>query len=87
MRTAEQDQARWTWYTARTFGQAIGTGEGHVRELIADGWFRIASETPEGEPPEILDVSREGAKRPEYRISQAALDRYWRERSTAARAS
>lgn len=79
MRTVEQERARYTWMTPRQFGEAIGVGEEHVRDLIRDGVFPA-----DADPPEVLDVRRPGSRRPEYRLSAEALARFYRERAAMA---
>jgi hypothetical protein len=70
------ERARWSWLTTRSFGEAIGTEEAHVRSMIAEGWFKR-----DGDVPECLNVAKPGAKKPEYRIHPNAVRRFYRERA------
>lgn len=74
MRPQSVERARYGWMTTREFAEAIGARREHVARMIRDGWFRS-----DATPPECINVSR--AERPEYRISPAALKRFYRERA------
>ncbi|HEX6926792.1 MAG TPA: hypothetical protein VF167_15325 [Longimicrobiaceae bacterium] len=82
MRTRQQHQFDYAGLTTGEFARRTGQSPEQVRDLIESGWFRWNDGVPE-----VLDVSSPGAKRPSYRISRAALQRYYEERSHARKRS
>ena len=68
-KTPEQYGARYNWLSPKEVARRIGAkSPEHVRVLIREGAFG-----PDG----VMDISR--SKKPQYRISQKALDRFMRE--------
>lgn len=74
MRTREQSIARYTWLRIGDFADAIGCSREHVRALIK-----------QGEIANVIDVSKRGAKLPEYRIPQSELEKFLQSRRLAGK--
>ncbi|MDB4952114.1 MAG: hypothetical protein JWM27_4763 [Gemmatimonadetes bacterium] len=75
MRTKQQELAQYTWLTPSGFGERVGVGAEHVRELIRSGTcFRAG---------EVINVALDPARKTEYRIHPDALRRFLAERSVA----
>ena len=72
-RTPEQEEARYGWITTTEAARRIGGAEpvtnDHVLALLEDGEL------------EARDVSRPGARRPEWRFNPESLDAFLKRRT------
>ncbi|HEY7770467.1 hypothetical protein [Longimicrobium sp.] len=79
MRTIEQERARYngisTSEAAKRIGGAVPVSNEHVLALLEDGEI------------EATDVSRAGAKRPEWRFSPESIDSFMERRTKKAKAA
>lgn len=69
-KTPEQYEAEYNWLNTKQAGERIGgMSAGFVLKMIHEGYLR---------PPGVLNVSR-SVKKPYYRISSQAVDRFVQE--------
>ena len=69
-KTPEQYEAAYNWLSTKQAGERIGgMSAGFVLKMIHEGYLR---------PPGVLNVSR-SVKKPYYRISPKAVDRFVQE--------
>ena len=68
-KTPEQYEAAYNWLSTKQAAKRIGMSAGFVLKMIHEGHLK---------PPGVLNVSR-SVKKPYYRISPKAVDRFVQE--------
>lgn len=72
---AKTEEFRYNGLTPREFGERVSLSDDAVRAMIDAGWFGWNDEL---KVPECMDVG--SGQRPEYRIHESAVPRFYQER-------